>query len=389
MFPVKPPGLAHLEADLEALRVRDQLRERPAPLPPGAVSFSTNDYLGLAGSTEIERAALGAGASRLVAGEREAHTALEGLVASWLQTEAALVFSSGYAANVGLVAALVGPGDLVVSDALNHASLIDGIRLSRARVVVTPHLDAKAVARALAERSERRAWIVTESYFGMDADTAPLAQLRESADRYGAGLLIDEAHALGVLGPEGRGLAAQAGIVPDALMGTFGKSFGSQGAFVAGSSLLIRWLWNRARSFVFSTGISPLLAVAAKTQLERALAEPWRRERVLAHATRLRNGLAGAGYPVGDTVGPIVPWILGSERAALAAQDRLREQGLHAVAIRPPTVPEGTSRIRLAASAAQSEAEIDRLVLAIGGTSDLDKRTNDGTTGRRNDGTTE
>ncbi len=366
---MKHPGLAHLEAELEALRAAERLRERPAPLPPGSVSFSTNDYLGLAAESVPPEGPAGAGASRLVAGERDAHASLEDAVARFVGAEAALVFSSGYAANVGMVSALVGPDDLVVSDALNHASLIDGMRLARARVVVTPHLDPNAVERALASRTERRAWVVTESYFGMDADVAPLAALRELCDRHGAALLVDEAHALGVLGPEGRGLATEAGVVPDAIVGTFGKSFGAQGAFVAGSTTLTRWLWNRARSFVFSTGISPALASIAEHQLRRSQREPWRRERVLGHAARLRARLQELGLRVGEraatTVGPIVPWVLGSEREALAAQDRLRERGLHVVAIRPPTVPVGTSRIRLATSAAHTEADLDRLLAGL------------------------
>jgi 8-amino-7-oxononanoate synthase len=364
---VKHPGLAHLAAELEALRIADRLRERPAPLAPDAVSFSTNDYLGLAAEAVTPEGPAGAGASRLVAGERDAHASLEAAVARFLGTEASLVFSSGYAANVGLVSALVGPEDLVVSDALNHASLIDGMRLAKARVVVTPHLDAGAVEAALARRTERRAWVVTESYFGMDADVAPLPALRELCDRHGAALLVDEAHALGVLGPEGRGLAAAVGVVPDALVGTFGKAFGAQGAFVAGSSLLIRWLWNRARSFVFSTGISPALATIAERQLARAQAEGWRRERVLATAQRIRERLIALGFPLAGTVGPILPWVLGAERDALAAQDRLRERGLHVVAIRPPTVPPGTSRIRLAASAAHRDEDVERLLAGLAG----------------------
>lgn len=367
---MKHPGLAHLEAELAALAAADRLRERPAPLPAGAVSFSTNDYLGLAGVPMTESAAPGSGASRLVSGERQAHTALEAAVTGWLGTEAALAFSSGYAANVGLISALVGRDDLVVSDALNHASLIDGVRLSRARVAITPHNDAAAVARALEGRSERRAWVVTESYFGMDADVAPLAELRAHCDRFGAGLVVDEAHALGVLGPDGRGLAAAAGIEPDALVGTFGKAFGSQGAFVTGSATLVRWLWNQARSFVFSTGLSPLLATAARVQLERAQAEPWRRERVLRHAARIRAHLEGLGFGLPGTVGPIIPWVLGTERAALSAQQRLHERGVHAVAIRPPTVPEAASRIRLAASAAHEDADVDRLLQALSGATD-------------------
>ncbi len=179
-----------------------------------------------------------------------------------------LVFSSGYAANVGLMSSLPRPGDLVVSDALNHASIIDGIRLSKCRVAVVPHLDVGAVETALRDRGAGRAFVVTESYFSMDADSPDLGALRALCDRHGAALVVDEAHAVGVLGPGGAGLCAEQGVVPDALVGTFGKAFGAAGAFVAGCEALTRWLWNSARSFVISTGMSPVVAAAALDGVE-------------------------------------------------------------------------------------------------------------------------
>jgi 8-amino-7-oxononanoate synthase len=367
MFHVKrgtPPGLGFLDAELDRARDHLLLRERPAPVDGRALSFGSNDYLGLA--TAIgPREASGAGASRLVTGERLIHARLEGAVAELVGQPAALVFTSGYAANVGLLSALAGPGDLVVSDALNHASIIDGARLSRARVEVIPHLDVGAVDAALARRSEARAFVVTESYFSMDADSPDLAAMRGVCDRHGAALLVDEAHALGVLGPDGRGRCVEAGVEPDAIVGTFGKAFGAGGAFVAGCPALVSWLWNRARSFVFSTGLSPTVAAAALHGLRLAEAEPERRRRVLAAALLLRQGMAGLGVvPAG--FGPIVPWVLGESGRALRVAEALRDRGVDVRAIRPPSVPSGTARIRLTVTANHGPRDIEEALVHIG-----------------------
>jgi 8-amino-7-oxononanoate synthase len=277
---------------------------------------------------------------------------------------AALVFASGYAANLGLLSALAGPGDLVVSDALNHASIIDGIRVSRARVVVVPHLATDAVERALREAGPGRAFVVTESYFSMDADSPDLAALRGICDASGAALVVDEAHALGVLGPEGRGLCARDGVRPDALVGTFGKAFGTAGAFVAGCPSLISWLWNRARPFVFSTGMSPAVAAAALAGIQASREEPGRRDRVLAAAARLRASLRRCGIrPLGE--GPIIPWIVGDPARALRVAKALGDRGIDARAIRPPSVPAGTARIRFTVTAAHSDDDVDRAAQAI------------------------
>jgi 8-amino-7-oxononanoate synthase len=246
----------------------------------------------------------------------------------------------------------------VVSDALNHASIIDGARLSRARVHVVPHLDVQAVEAALASRAEARAFVVTESYFSMDADSPDLGALRQVSDRHGAALLVDEAHALGVLGPGGRGRCVEAGIEADAVMGTFGKAFGAGGAFVAGCPALMSWLWNRARSFVFSTGLSPTVAAAALHGLRRAEMEPERRQRVLAAASLLREGMVRLGVvPAG--FGHIVPWVLGEPGRALRTAIALRERGLDVRAIRPPSVPTGTARMRLTVTARHGVADIE------------------------------
>jgi len=324
----------------------------------GSLSFCSNDYLALASRPPPGRSS-GSGASRLVAGERQEHVDLERAVAELVGLPEALVFSSGYAANVGVISALAAPGDILVSDALNHASIVDGARLSRAQTLVVPHRDVAAVADALKARGSRRAWVVTESYFSMDADVPDLRALRSICDEYGAALVVDEAHALGVLGPDGRGLCHEAGVIPDALVGTFGKAFGAAGAFVAGCPALAQWLWNRARTFVFSTGLSPAVAAAARAGVEASLKEPERRGRVLAAANQLRRGLTELGVsPRG--IGPIVPWVIGDPAKAVRLAKGLREAGIDVAAIRPPSVPAGTARLRLTVTAAHGEADVAR-----------------------------
>lgn len=365
MFHVKPHdgGLGHLALELERLE-REGLLRAPRVVAPGAIGFASNDYLGLA-DTPAPPEAAGAGASRLIAGQRPAHEALESSVAAWLGMPAALVFSSGYAANVGVLTALAGPGDRIVSDALNHASIVDGARLSKAEIVITAHNDADAVAEALARPCAGRTFVVTESYFSMDADVPDLARLRALADAHGAALIVDEAHALGVLGPGGRGLCAEAGVVADVLVGTFGKAFGAAGAFVAGSDVLTRWLWNRARSFVFSTGVSPAVARAALANLLRSQAEPALRQRTVANADRLRAGLATVGVEVGGTA-HVIPWLVGDGATALRIAAELGARGFDVVAIRPPTVPRGGARLRLSVTARHTPEAIDALVRAAG-----------------------
>jgi 8-amino-7-oxononanoate synthase len=355
--------LAHLEEALAALHERGLRRFPPPPQSSDAVSFCSNDYLGLA-VRRAPSAPTGSGASRLIAGEHTAHGEMEKAFARWLEVEACLAFTSGYAANVGAVSALAGADDLIVSDALNHASLIDGARLSRARVAIVPHNDAEAVERALASRSERRAWVVVESYYSMDADGPDLAALRRICDAHGAALYVDEAHALGVLGPAGRGRAAEAGITPDVLVGTLGKSFGSQGAFVAGSAVLRDWLWNRARSFVFSTGLAPMAAEAARLGLDDVIQASRPREVVRDLAARLRDGLTALDLRVMG-FGHVVPVLLGTSERAIAVSAELAKHGLVVPPIRPPTVPDGTARLRLTVTARHQEADIDHALGAF------------------------
>jgi 8-amino-7-oxononanoate synthase len=360
-----PPALRFLDEALLDLERRNLLRRRAAPAHEGQASFCSNDYLALASRPPPNRPS-GSGASRLVTGERRDHVELERAAAELVRQPEALVFSSGYAANVGVLSALAGPGDVIISDALNHASIVDGARLSRARTVVVPHLDLDAVTAALRGPRAGRAFVVTESYFSMDADGPSLRALREICDQSDAALIVDEAHALGVLGPEGRGLCYEAGVTPDVVVGTFGKSFGAGGAFVAGCPALVTWLWNRARSFVFSTGLSPAVAAAAAAGIETARTEPERRTRVLAAAEQFRAGLKELGIqPRG--FGPIVPWVVGEPARAVRLASALRESGIDVGAIRPPSVPAGTARLRFTVTAAHEPSDVARALRVLAG----------------------
>lgn len=373
------------------MRPEDWIRERAALLKaaaqwrdPGAdavrasgagscrVDARSNDYLGLARSVvsreTVEPAVqAGSGASRLISGTLAEHLELEARLAEWLGTESALLFSTGYAANVGTISALAGPGDVVFSDVLNHASLIDGCRLGRARVEVVPHLDLAALERGLAAAAPTGArWVVTESYFGMDGDVPDLRALRRLCDEYGAGLVVDEAHALGVFGAEGRGLCAEAGVAPDLLIGGMGKGLGVQGGFVAGSSTFRAWLWNRARTFVYSTAPSPLLCRLALQQLARLRGAEAARERLRKLEARLVKALQHGGVVLAPgRRGPLFPMILGSELATLEASAALAAQGIGCHAIRPPTVPAGASRLRVTLRADMTEEQIEYLATGL------------------------
>ncbi len=358
-------GLEFLVEALGELEREGRLRVPPTEgegSRAGFIDLASNDYLGLAALPLPEHARSGAGASGLVVGYQSAHLRAEEAFATWIGCQAALLFSSGYAANVGVLSALAGPGDLIVSDALNHASIIDGSRLSRAAVAITPHLSVSAVGEAL-DRPARRKIVVVESIFSMDGDSPDLVALRELCDAAGAILVVDEAHALGVTGPQGRGACAQAGVPADVLVGPLGKAFGLAGAFVAGSSLLRTWLWNRARSFVFSTAAAPAMAAAIPSRLVLVADSDAARARLEEVARRLRTAVR-----LPDTSGftsPIIPWVLGEESRSLAVAADLRSAGVLAIAIRPPTVPAGTSRIRLVARASLTDAEVDRACAAL------------------------
>jgi 8-amino-7-oxononanoate synthase len=360
-------ALKWLETELERLESQGLLRNPVTPSREGLIDFSSNDYLGYAAdpvsreTLSLERA--GAGASRLISGSFPVHGALEHSLARWLGTEASLLFSSGYAANVGTIAALVGPGDAIFSDQLNHASIIDGSRLSGARIHVYPHLDLEFLRGRLREAGGfRRLLVVSESYFSMDGDGPDLVELGALCREFGAMWMLDEAHALGVFGPSGAGRAGEAGVLPDVLVGTFGKALGAQGAFVATTERARAWLWNRARSFVFSTAFSPLLCALVQRNVQRAQQDDAGRARLAAHSAALKARLLGADVALPTAqFGPIVPVILGSAERAVAASARLLNAGIYAPAIRPPTVPQGTARLRLSLNAAFTSSTLDRV----------------------------
>jgi 8-amino-7-oxononanoate synthase len=357
------------------------LGRRLHPRRPGEswLDLAGNDYLGLARDPRVLAAATdalirwGAGAtgSRLVTGTTQLHTDLEAALARFAGAEAALVFSSGYAANLGAVTALAGPGTLVLSDEACHASLIDACRLTRSRVEVTPHADVAAVRHALAERSEPRALVITESVFSADGDLAPLADLHSACRAQGAILVADEAHALGVAGPGGRGLCVSAGIAgePDVVRTvTLSKSLGSQGGAVLGSALVIEHLLNTARTFIFDTGLAPVCVAAALRALEILASQPDLAARVGANAHVIAWSL-GVLPPQAS----IVPVVLGDPDRAVAISERCREHGVLIGCFRPPSVPPGTSRLRLTARADLTEAQLVRATTvvrdAIAGTS--------------------
>jgi 8-amino-7-oxononanoate synthase len=336
------------------------------------VNFASNDYLGLAGDARLARAAAavldecgtGAGASRLIVGNHRQHVALEDAVADWLQCGAVQLFNSGYAANVGVLTTLLRAGDVVFSDELNHASIIDGCRLSRAEIAIFPHRDTRALEAALRERTGRRKLVVTESLFSMDGDLADVEMIARLCERHGAAFVLDEAHAIGAIGPEGRGLAAQFGIVPDVVIGTFGKALGSFGAFAATSRAVAQLLWNRARSLVFSTGLPPSVAAASRAAVEivRGVDGERRRQVLADHARRFRDRVPTAG---GATQSPISPIVIGGDREVMSCTEALLAQGLFVQGIRPPTVPPGTARLRVGLSASHSEQQLEMLVTSL------------------------
>jgi 8-amino-7-oxononanoate synthase len=362
-------GLLRVPDDGEA---RARATEAARELGRELVDASSNDYLGLtrldvSRETGVQVGAAGAGASRLIHGTRSAQVELERQLAAWVRLPAALLFTSGYAANVGVLSALGAADTFVISDRLNHASIIDGARLSRATVAVVPHLELSAFEHALQQSHSARArWVVAESCFSMDGDGPDLRELRALCDRYFAGLIVDEAHALGVFGPRGAGRCIEAGVVPDVLIGTMGKAVGTQGAFAAGSAALRTLLWNRARSFVFSTATSPLLAARTLLHVERVQAADDLRARLAATTSKLRERLRALGVPIQPGLhAPIVPILVGNNDAALRAASNLASAGILAQAIRPPTVPPGSARLRITVSAAWPEGAVEWVSAAV------------------------
>ncbi|MBW2313507.1 MAG: 8-amino-7-oxononanoate synthase [Deltaproteobacteria bacterium] len=339
--------------------------------------FAGSNYLDLAHHPDVVEAAAraaheygcAAGGSRLISGNLTIHEALEEELAAFLGVEAALAFSTGYMANVGVIPALAGQGDLVVSDALSHASIIDGCRLARADVRVFPHSDPAGLEAVLAEATPkyRRTLLVIDGVYSMDGDVAPLPALVESARRHGAMVLLDDAHATGTLGKNGRGTAELLGVEDeiDVYVGTLGKSLGSFGAFVAGSHGLRELLVNTARSFIFSCALSPPQVEASRAALRVIVGEPWWRERLQANAARLREKLAGHGISTEPSTTHIVPVVLGTNERTMAVCERLLERGFYAQGIRHPSVPEGTARLRITPMATHEATEIDALADVI------------------------
>jgi 8-amino-7-oxononanoate synthase len=341
------------------------------------LNLSSNDYLGLACHPAVAEAAAraaqrgsGATASRLIVGTDPEYVALEEKLADFQGTEAALVFGSGYLANVGVIGCLVGPGDAVFSDSLNHASIIDGCRLSRASIHRYGHRDLDELE-VLLQRSEqagaRRKLIVTETVFSMNGDVAPLAEIVELKERYGAALYVDEAHADGVFGPHGEGYAHELGVADqvDLHLGTFGKAFGAYGAYVAGSSLWVSYLVKAGRSFVFTTGLPPAVIGAVDAALDLVRDGHELRAGLQDRAAHFRDGLSARGFHLQGSSTQIVPLIVGDSDAALACSHDLEQAGVLAVAIRPPTVPHGTARLRFSISVLHAETELDSALNAI------------------------
>ncbi len=362
----------------KGLRQLDERNMRRSLAEIRGVNFCSNDYLGLAEHPKLREATLeavqnaqrvGGTGSRLLSGQTEEWRALEAEFAQFAGTEEALYFTSGYAANMGLLAAVVGKDDVVYSDALNHASLIDGVRLSGARKVIYPHLDLEALEERLREEAGApwRKVIITESVFSMDGDIAPLRKIAELADKYEAAIILDEAHALGVMGPQGRGLGAEAGIVPYllAVVHTCGKALGCAGAFVCGPAVLKEHLINHARTFIFSTALPPYFSQQIRAAVHLAAGMDTERLELQERAQRFRAALRAEGFHTAGSASQIVPVVFGKVEETLQAAEHLQHEGFAVRAIRPPTVPEGKTRLRLSLTSRIPQEELDRLVKSL------------------------
>jgi len=375
--------LAQRLEELESSGLRRRLRLVDGPQAPTVLLdgqpvllLCSNNYLGLADHPRLRRAAadaalsLGtsAGASRLLSGSMSIHFELEQRLAAFKGTEAALLFGSGYLANTGTIAALARQGEVVCSDELNHASIIDGCRLAGAETFVYRHADAEHLEWGLRRAAGRASLIVTDGVFSMDGDVAPLSELSDLARRHRCRLMVDEAHATGCLGPGGRGSVAAAGLtdVVDVIVGTLGKALGGYGAYVCGSAELVDFLVNSARPFIFSTAPPPPAVAASSAALELLQERPKRVEKLRANAAALRSGLLEQGLEPAGSETQIVPLVIGEADDAMALCERLLEDGLFAQAIRPPTVPPGTCRLRLTVMATHAIADLRRAARSIG-----------------------
>lgn len=363
-------ALDWLQPSLETLRQQGLLRQLRTRRGPQAatveidgqtyINFASNDYLGLANEARllaavkrsVQRSGWGGGASPLIVGHSDEHTKLEAALAHFEQTEAALLFPTGFAANSTVIPALVGTGDTIFSDASNHASIIDGCRLSGARIRVYRHADVNSLASLLHDAGPGRKLIVTDGLFSMDGDVAPLGPIADLATRHAAMLMVDEAHATGVLGASGRGAAEACGVEDriDVKVGTLSKALGSMGGFVAGSRPLIDWIINRSRGYVFSTAAPAAACAAALEALNIVRDEPQRRVELRRAAADLRDGLRDAGYDLGASTTHIIPLVVGCPQRTMELSVALGQQGMLAPGIRPPSVAEGHSLVRISLS---------------------------------------
>lgn len=384
--PQEHPALDWIQDELQTLddlSLRRRLTVRESSQDPSSlqleerelVNFGSNDYLGLASHGLVESAVRiaqqrgwGSGASPQVTGRAREHAALEVELAAFEQTAAALVFPTGYAANVGTVSSLVGRGDIIFSDAKNHASIIDGCRLSGARIQTYPHLDCDYLRKLISQATRfRRRLIVTDSLFSMDGDLAPLDRLVDIADDFQAMLMVDEAHATGVFGEMGRGVCEHFGVeqrVP-VRVGTFSKALGSMGGFAVGSRQLVEWLSNRARTYFFSTAAPEALAAAGRAALRLVQDEPQRRVTLLQHARALRQRLQSDGWSVGRSASQIIPVLVGQPELTLRITEQLRREGFFVPGIRPPSVPAGESLLRISVSYAHTQEMLHALADAL------------------------
>ena len=390
---LRPSWLDEFPARITELDRAHLRRKRRVVVPDGGayvtvdgqrmLAFCSNDYLVLASHPALVQSAcdgaqafgVGAAASPLVSGHSAANAALEKALADFVKLPRALYFYAGYACNIGIVPALAGKGDAIFSDALNHACLIDGARLSGAQIHRFAHADLAALEQALAGSSARRKLIVSDAVFSMDGDVADVPALLVLCERHDALLLLDDAHGFGVLGPQGRGCLAHFNLHADnasrrvLYMATLGKAAGVAGAFVAGSEVLVEWLLQKTRSYIYATAAPAMLATALQTSLQLIERESWRREHLQKCIARLRlglsQGLQGSAWQLGVSGTAIQALLIGSNNEALAVMDGLRARGIWVPAIRPPTVPEGTARLRIALSAAHTDTDIDQLVQAL------------------------
>ena len=361
--------------ELRSLGLYRRLRMVSGPQGPRVVLdgrpvllLCSNNYLGLADHPRVREAAadaamrwgVGAGASRLVSGSMTIHRRLEEALAEFKGSEACLLFGSGYLANAGIVAALAGAGGVVFSDALNHASIVDGCRLARAETFVYDHGDVEHLEWGLLQAAGREALVVTDSVFSMDGDVAPLEEICDVARDHGARVVVDEAHATGALGPGGRGAVAEAGLedAVDVVVGTLGKALGSYGAYACCDAVMARYLINAARTVIFSTALPPPAVAGALAALQLLVEQPRRVERLRSNGDALRAALEAEGFPAGDSTTQIVPLVVGDAADAMRMCEEGIARGVFAQAIRPPTVPEGTSRLRLAVMASHTRSEL-------------------------------